>query len=112
MHDPAPEHDITVTDLRESRRRAASQHSPGTLLGEPPEWDWNAGLSDQDVAELGELRDTAERQREQLEQQAGEIAGARSEAAQLRDGLRDLACARLWRRRRLIVLLRAKGLLD
>jgi hypothetical protein len=106
MRDGAPEHDITVTDLRQSRRRTA------TLLGDPPEWDWDAGLSDQDVAELGELRNTAERQRKQLEQQAGEIAGARSEAEQLRDGLRDLACARLWRRRRVIALLRAKGLLE
>ena len=111
MRDGADPH-ITAKDLR-AERRAAPPRSPATLaLGAPPEWDWDAGLSDQDRAELGELRDLAATQGEQLERQDGDLAHLRSESRALRGGLRQLASAGLWRRRRVIALLRAQGLLD
>jgi hypothetical protein len=112
MPDGAEPH-ITARDLRD-RRRASSAPRPSAALaiGAPPEWDWDAGLSDQDRVELTDLRDLTARLREQLERQDGELGRARSETRALRGGLRQLAGAGLWRRRRVIALLRAQGLLD
>jgi len=112
MRDGADPH-ITAKDLRAEKRAATPPRSRAPLaLGAPPEWDWDAGLSDQDRAELGDLRDLTSRLREQLERQNAELTRAQSQARALRGGLRQLASAGLWRRRRVIVLLRAQGLLD
>jgi hypothetical protein len=108
MRDRAHEEQITARDLRGTR----PQRAAGALLGEPPEWDWDAGLSEKERAELAELRDSTDRQRLQLERKEQEITRATSEAQALRGGLRALADARLWRRRRVIALLRRQGLLD
>jgi hypothetical protein len=112
MPDGTREHDITATDLRDGVRPTTPPPSPAALPGEPREWDWDAGLSDQDRAAMRELGGTVERQRQQLERQEREIARTRSDAHRLREGLRSLSGAGLWRRRRVIALLRAQGVLD
>lgn len=113
MPDPSDEPQITAQDLRAALAPHGVPRRPSTLLSaRAGDWDWEAGVSGAERAELDELRDTVTRQREQLDELGRAHDSASTEAQALREALSSLARTAVWKRRGAINALRARGLLD
>jgi hypothetical protein len=106
---------ITAADLRTALAPSGqARRRPTALLSaEQPAagWDWDTELSAADRAELDDLRRTVDEQCGELDSLRRQLQAARTEAADARDGLAELAAARSWRRRGVITRLRERHLL-
>ena len=76
-----------------------------------PAWEWTTELSDDDQAELAELRSTVASQRERIETLEAQLGAARTGAREAREALSELAVAGAFRRRALRRELAERGLL-
>jgi hypothetical protein len=104
---------VTQQDMRVALNGAPSPRRRSTPIadGSPPAWDWSAELSEAERAELVELRRTVADLRADADDARSEAARSRRDAEDLRAGMRQLAAARPWRRRRVFDEIRRSGLL-
>jgi hypothetical protein len=74
-------------------------------------WDWGVEFRDEERAELDLLRGTVEQLRAELGRTAEALKICRHRHREASQALRELAEARLWRRRRALAALRERRLL-
>ncbi len=110
---PTDEPNVTRDDLRAALARGGARparrlpHVPSEP-SPPPAWDWRPDVGEQ---EAEELREEVARLEAELDRQAIRIRRAEHRASTLHDGLRALAGARAWSRRRVLADLKARTLL-
>jgi hypothetical protein len=74
-------------------------------------WDWGVEFREEERAELDLLRSTVAQLRTELDQAHEALRSWRQRHHDASQALRELAEARLWRRRRVLVALRERHLL-
>jgi hypothetical protein len=94
-----------------SSRSAAAGGEDRSMTQTDQAWDWGVDLRDEERSELEALRRTVAQLRTQLDQTHEALRSCRQRHQDTSQALRQLAEARLWRRRRVRTALRARQLL-
>ena len=94
-----------------SSRSAAADGEDLSMAQTDQAWDWGVDLRDEERSELEVLRRTVAQLRTQLDQAHEALGSCRQRQQDASQAIRQLAEARLWRRRRVRTALRERQLL-
>ena len=106
MSESHSEPHVSAPELRQALAHNGSSR-PNPVVTSPPAWEWT---TDEQV-EIEELRASAAELESQVERWRDLAHEARRREREVRDGLAELAAAKLWHRRTVLADLSRRGLL-
>jgi hypothetical protein len=106
MSESHPEPHVSAQDLREALAHNGSSR-PNPVVTSTPAWEWT---TDEQI-EIEALRKSAAELESQVERWRELAHEARRREREIRDGLAELAAAKLWHRRAVVADLVRRGLL-